>query len=339
MKLSIVELATVSPGSDVETALEDAIVTTQHAEAHGFERVWFAEHHGGASAGSSTPEVLIAAAGARTSTIRIGSGTVLLNNYSPYKVAETFQVLEALYPGRIDLGLGRATSGQIIDAALLQVRSARPADDHPERLAEVLAWLNDSFPADHPFSSQPLMPTVEHRPEPWLLGSSPDGSNLAAELGIRYCFAGFINPNSAAGALRNYRDRFAPGLAGETKPRAMLAVNVTVGEDESDARRMVSSAKGFYAKLGRDGAGALIPTPEQALRETPPELLAEPTVIEDGFWPRFVAGDADQVKATLDQMVEESGADELMIQNLIADPDDRRASHARLAAMFELSPR
>lgn len=337
MKLSIVELASVGPGSDVENALEEALVTTRHAEAHGFERVWFAEHHGGASAASSTPEVMIAAAGARTSKIRIGSGTVLLNNYSPYKVAETFQVLEALYPGRIDLGLGRATSGQIIDAALLQVRSARPGDDHPDRLAEVLAWLNDSFPADHPFSAQPLMPTVRHRPEPWLLGSSPGGSDLAAELGIRYCFAGFINPNSAATALRNYREKFQPGPAGEDEPRAMLAVNVAVGEDENDAARLIASAKGFYAKLARDGAGAKIPSPEQAFSETPPELLAEPTVIEDNFWPRFISGDQDQVKRTLDRMVSESGADELMIQNLIAEPNDRRASHERLSKMFELS--
>lgn len=336
MKLSIVELATVAPGASEADALADAVLTAQHAEALGFHRVWFAEHHVTQAQASHNPELLIAFVGARTSRIRVGSGSVLLNHYSPLKVAEVFKQLEALLPGRVDLGLGRATAGPIIDAALRPDRHSRPVDDHAERVSEVLAWLHGLFPDDHPFAGHPLMPSVPGVPEPWLLGSSPGGASLAAGLGIGYSFAGFINPQAAAGALREYRRRFTPTAVGLERPRAMLAVNVSVGADAADARRLVASAKGYYARLARVGAGATVPAGDVALRELAPTELDEPTTIVGDRWPRFVAGDPEQVRRTLEQMLEQSAADELMIQNLIADPQDRRASHERLAELFRL---
>jgi luciferase family oxidoreductase group 1 len=336
MKLSIIELGTVEPGTTEADALADAVKTAEHADLLGFHRVWFAEHHMSRSNASHHPEVLIAYAGARTHGIRVGSGSVLLNNYSPFKVAEMFQELDALIPGRVDLGLGRATSGQIIDAALRQDRGSRPVDDHPERVAEVLAWLYEAFPDEHPFAGEPLMPSRTSVPETWLLGSSPNGYALAAQLGIGYSFAGFINPLAAAGALRSYRNEFRPAGFGLERPNAMLAVNVSVGADEEDAQRLVASAKGFYARLARQGTSATLPTADEALAELPRELLEEPTSIVEGAWPRFVAGTPEQVRSTFDIMIEQSGADELMIQNLIADPEDRRASHTRLAEMYEL---
>lgn len=339
MKLSIVDLGSVAPGTTEADALAESVRTAQHADALGFHRVWFAEHHLAASGASHHPELLIAAAGAQTVGIRVGSGAVLLNNYSPFKVAEMFQQLEAMLPGRVDLGLGRATSGPVIDAALRHDRRSQPVDDHQERVSEVLAWLHEAFPADHPFAGHPLMPSVPHRPQTWLLGSSPGGSALAAGLGIGYTFAGFINPNAAAPALQNYRRQFQPAGFGLGEPRAILAVNVSVGADEEDAQRLVASAKGLYARLGRQGVAATIPSAEDALRELTPEQRDEPTRIVDGRWPRFVAGDPEQVRDTLDQMLAQSEADELMIQNLIADPQDRRDSHQRLAEMFSLRPR
>jgi luciferase family oxidoreductase group 1 len=339
MRLSIVELATVSPGATEADALADALRTAQHADALGFHRVWFAEHHLTTSQASHNPELMIAFVGAQTSGIRVGSGSVLLNHYSPFKVAEVFQQLEAMLPGRVDLGLGRATSGPIIDAALRPDRRSEPADDHAQRVTEVLAWLYEAFPETHPFAGHPLVPSVPTVPQTWLLGSSPDGSSLAASLGIGYAFAGFINPASAAQALRNYGASFHPNGLGLDRPRAMLAVNVSVGADPADGDRLVASAKGYYARLARVGPGATVPSADQALRELTPTERDEPTAIVDGRWPRFVAGDTDQVGATLRQMLDESGADELMIQNLIADPSDRRVSHQRLAQLFELRPR
>ncbi|WP_182525125.1 MsnO8 family LLM class oxidoreductase [Nocardioides dongkuii] len=338
MRLSIVDLGTVAPGSTESDALADSLAVTRHAERCGFHRVWFAEHHLSRSGASHHPELLIAAAATQTSRIRLGSGAVLMNHYSPFKVAEMFQQLEAMAPGRVDLGMGRATGGPVVDLALQQDRRTRLQLDHQQQVLETLSWLYGTFPDDHPFAGHPLAPTAPGVPQTWLLGSSPSGSALAAGLGIGYTFAGFINPPAAASALRHYRESFRPQGFGLESPRAILAVNVTVGETRADGERLVGSAKGFYARLGRVGGGATIPSADEAARELTPTEQAEPTAILDGRWPRFVAGGPDDVRATLDRMVEESGADELMIQNLIADPADRMRSHELLAEVFGIAP-
>lgn len=339
MKLSIVDLATIAPGSTATDAFNDAVETARQADALGYHRIWFAEHHMASSGASAHPELLIAATAAQTTDIRLGSGAVLMNHYSPFKVAEMFKQLEAMYPGRIDLGMGRATSGPVIDAALRRDRSSQPVDDHAAQISEVLAWLYNAFPDGHPFANKPLIPSVPTVPETWLLGSSPGGAYLAAHLGIGYTFAGFINPPVAASALRTYRERFAVTPFGTGVPRAMLAVNVSVGETAEDAERLVASAKGFYARLGWAGVAATVPSPDEAMQEMRDDQRAEPTAIVDGVWPRFIAGDPQQVKATLDEMLEGSGADELMVQDLIASPEDRRRSHTLLAEAYGLGPR
>lgn len=341
MKLSIVDLGTVAPGTTESDALADSIATAQHAESLGFHRIWFAEHHLSRSGASHHPEVLIAAAAMKTSTIRLGSGAVLMNHYSPFKVAELFQQLEALAPGRIDLGMGRATAGPVLDVALQQNRQQPTRPDHPQQILETVTWLYDAFPEDHPFAGHPLMPSVPHKPQTWLLGSSPDGSNLAAAIGIGYAFAGFINPAGAAPALRHYREHFDPRGFGLDSPRAILAINVTVGDTTADGLHLVNSAKGFYARLmraGRSAGDVMVPSPDDALKEMSAHERDEPTAIVDRRWPRFIAGGPDDVRATLEQMVAESGADELMIQNLIAEPDARCHSHALLSNMFGLTP-
>lgn len=339
MRYSIVDLATTAPDTTEAHALADSLDAARHADALGFHRIWFAEHHLTQGVASHHPEILMTAAAAQTTGIRVGSGAVLMNNYSPFKVAEMFKEMEALFPGRVDLGMGRATSGPVIDAALRRDRRSAPVDDHQQQVLEVLAWLYDAFPEEHPFAGNRILPSVSHVPETWLLGSSPGGAHIAAGLGIGYTFAGFINPNAAARALRTYREQFAPAGFGLKTPRAMLGVNVTVGEDEADARRLVSSVKGYYARLGRGDYTAMVPAAEVGAREMTAAERYEPTVIVDGRWPRFVAGSPDRVRATLEQMVTDSGADELIFQDMIADPLERRASHARLAAMFGLAAR
>ena len=340
MKLSIVDLGTVAPGTDEKQALSDSLENTRHAEELGFHRVWFAEHHLSRSGASHHPELLIAAAAAQTSTIRLGSGAVLMNNYSPFKVAEMYKQLEAMAPGRIDLGMGRATSGPVIDTALQQNRQQPAQPDHQQQILETLAWLYGAFPEDHPVRGHPLMPSVTENPETWLLGSSPNSGNLAAGLGIGYTFAGFINPTKAAEALQNYRTNFTPQGFGIENPRAILAVNVAVGETEESGRHLAYSPKGYYSALGRAGRNAgsvMVPLPADAEREMSAAEKEEPTWIADGRWPKFVAGGPESVRTTLEQMVEESGADELMIQDLIADPVARRRSHELLADAFGLT--
>lgn len=218
MKLSIVDLGTVAPGTTETDALADALETARHAEAAGFHRVWFAEHHLSRSGASHHPELLIAAAAMVTSRIRLGSGAVLMNHYSPFKVAEMFQQLEALAPGRIDLGMGRATAGPVIDAALRHDRQHPAQVEHEQQVLETLAWLHEAFPADHPFADHPLMPSVPGRPQTWLLGSSSNGSNLAAGLGIGYTFAAFINPPVRPPRSSTTARRSSPGTS-DSNPR------------------------------------------------------------------------------------------------------------------------
>lgn len=339
MKLSIIELGTVAPGTTEKDGLVDSLETARHADVAGFHRVWFAEHHLSRTGASHHPELLIAAAGTQTSGIRVGSGAVLMNHYSPFKVAEMFQQLEAMFPGRVDLGMGRATAGSVIDMALQRDRQHPAEADHQQQVLETVAWLYEGFPPHHPFAGHPLMPSVAEVPQTWLLGSSPSGSGLAAGLGIGYTFAGFINPAGAAPALRAYRAGFRPQGFGLETPRAILAVNVTVADTAAAAQHLVGSAKGFYSRLRRIGGEALLPSADEAARELSAAERDQPTSVIGGQWPQFVAGDPEQVRATLEQMLEESGADELMVQNLIADPGDRRRSHALLAEMFGLAPR
>ena len=339
VRVSIVELGTVAPDTSEKEALADALAVARHADAAGFHRIWFAEHHMSRSGASHHPELLIAAAGMQTTGIRLGSGSVLMNHYSPFKVAEMFQQLEAMFPGRIDLGMGRATAGPVLDLALQQDRGTRLQVDHQQQVLETLAWIHGTFPPEHPFANRPMMPTVPERPQTWLLGSSPGGSNLAAGLGIGYTFAGFINPAGAGGAMRNYREQFQPQGFGLDTPRAILAVNVTVGDTAGDAQHLVGSPKGFYSQLARGETSAIVPSADAAAKFLSDAEKNQPTSIVDGQWPQFVAGSPSEVRATLDQMIEESQADEIMIQNMISDPGDRRHSHQLLADMFDLTPR
>lgn len=342
MRVSIVDLGTVAPATSEADALADALRSAQHADAAGFHRIWFAEHHLARAGASHHPELLIAAAATVTSRIRLGSGAVLMNHYSPFKVAEMFQQLEAMAPGRVDLGMGRATAGPVIDAALRQDRRAAPSADHGQSVLEVLAWLYGAFPEDHPFAGHELMPSVPSRPQTWLLGSSPGTASLAAALGIGFAFAAFINPANAAWALQTYRREFRPRGFGLTEPRAILAVNVAAADETDAGLHLANSPKGYYARLGRAGraAGAMmVPTPDEAAHEMTDAQRAEPTSIVDGRWPRFVAGGPHEVRATLERMLDESGADELMVQDLIAEPGERRRSREVVAEVFGIRAR
>lgn len=208
----MVDLSPVPPGGSPVEAFADSVDLAQRAEEWGYSRFWVAEHHGigGGNAGSN-PEVLIARIAAMTERIRVGSGTVLLNHYSPFKVAEMFRVLHAMSPDRVDLGLGRANGLPVVDYALQRDRSQiQHFDDHEQQVTEVLAWLDAAFPDDHPFSQVRIVDGLPGNPQPWLLGSTPISGVIAGKLGMRYCFAGFINPKGAKSAAETYREHFRP---------------------------------------------------------------------------------------------------------------------------------
>ncbi|MGX1675376.1 MsnO8 family LLM class oxidoreductase [Streptomyces sp. NPDC055400] len=338
MKLSLVELATVAPGSDKQQALKDAVDAARQAEDLGYQRIWYAEHHDSASTASTSPEVLIALAAHTTSRIRVGSGAVLLNHYSPYKVAETFLQLEALAPGRIDLGLGRATAGPLVDLALRRDRNSPPVDDFALQVREILAYFDRGFAASDAFARLDPTAGIPSRPQVWILGSSGTSTQLAAELGLGYAFAGFINPDGAARSLLRHGAHARPARHGPQGPGGVLSVSVVVADSDAEAQRLNWSRTALMARLARTGPAAHVPTVDEAARELTQAQKEIPTVITDGHWPRQIAGSPATVRDQLEQMAKATGVEEVMVQDIIAAPDARAHSRALLAQALNVTP-
>lgn len=336
MNLSIVDTSPVLAGTTAVEAFATTAQLAELADEAGFSRYWLAELHGLPTNASATPEVSIAAIAAKTRHLRVGSGGILLNHRSPYRAAETFLQLHAMFPGRIDLGIGRATSGPRIDFALQESRSrATPDDSYDERLTELLQWL-DGFAGGHPFADVPFFERVAGRPEPWILGSSPGSALVAARLGLPYCFAAFLNPAAAQASLATYRREFRPSSfrIGLTGPHSMVAINVVCAETEKEALRVQAAGELVRRRAAMGQLPNGVPSASDALRQLggPPAA----TRYVRGKWPRSVAAAPARLRDLLECMVAEVEADELMIQDLIATPRERLASYRLIAEVFEL---
>jgi len=242
IKLSVLDQSPVSEGFTPADALQNTIELARLADKVGYERYWIAEHHAIVTLASPAPEILIARLGAETSGMRIGSGGVLLPHYSPLKVAENFRMLHALYPGRIDLGIGRAPgSGGLEAFALRRDRSDRiQNDDFEAQLVELLAFLHHEFPPEHPFARIKVSPDMPGAPEVWLLGSSSWSSSVAAKLGLPYAFAHFITPEDTSMCLENYRSNFQRSKYLD-HPRAIVSPGVICADTEAEAKRLFPS--------------------------------------------------------------------------------------------------
>jgi luciferase family oxidoreductase group 1 len=335
MKLSMVDLTPVPRGGTAIEAYDQSVRLAQWAERLGYERYWAAEHHG--KIAGNVPEVLIARVAALTERIRVGSGVVLLNHYSPYKVAEVFQALEAMSPGRIDLGLGRANGRPESDYALQRDRSQiLRFDDYDQQVTEVMAWLDGAFPEDHPFSAVRM--SRGDGPQPWVLGSSPSSAVLAGRLGLRYCFAGFINPSAAVAAGTAYRANFRPSPfpSGVQEPYAALGMNVSWGETDADGDRLRASVELFY-KLLRSGEmnwRGPLPTAAEAVEQL--GAVPAPSSVLPGAWPQHISGGPARVREMLETMAADVGACEIVLQDMIGDAAERWRSYELLAEAFEL---
>jgi luciferase family oxidoreductase group 1 len=330
MDFGIVDICPTPAGGSQTEAFRNSVDLAQRAEAAGFKRYWLAEHHGSAAVASQSPEILIEHVASATKTIRVGSGAVLLNHYSPLKVAEQFRTLHALHPGRIDLGIGRAFAGPVADIALQRQRDGRRVDDYGDQVFELLSWITRTMPPDHAFASLDLAPDVPGGPEMLLLGSSQSSPHLAGQLGLPYVFAGFISPQGAVPAFSNYRQRFRPSqVVGLDEPRAILAVHVVCADTTEEAERLAMPVRHMYATLSSGKLERRLSTLEQAIAYFGDVIRAE-----DDPWPRFVIGDAAGVRSKLDRMIEQIQPDEIMIQDLITDHASRARSHALIAGLF-----
>jgi len=329
MALSVLDLAVVTEGSGIGRALEESIELARAVEALGYRRFWVAEHHNMPGIASSATAVLIGAVAAATTSIRVGSGGIMLPNHAPLLVAEQFGTLEALYPGRIDLGIGRAPgTDQVTALALRRSSEALNADDFPQQLGELRAFFTGGFPDTHPFRAITAVPGYGDQPELWLLGSSGFSAQLAGLLGLPFSFAHHFSAGNTLPALELYRSSFRPSPT-LSKPRAMVAVSVICADTDEEAQFLAGPSRLAFVRL-RSGRPGRLPSPQEAAGHdySPSERL-----MLDSRTRGQIVGDPETVHLGLETLRRETQADELMITAMIHDYRHRVRSYELVAAV------
>jgi len=332
LKLGILDQSPVRNGGTAADAVRETMELARLGDRLGYSRFWLAEHHSTNSFAGAAPEVLIPAVAGATSRIRVGSGGVMLSHYSPLKVAEQFRMLELLFPGRIDLGIGRAPGGdQLASRALRYGREEIGIGRFPEQVADLVRWVSDTMEDDHPYRRVRAMPRAPSVPEVWLLGSGGASAGYAAEHGCGFSFAQFISGLDAEAQVAEYRARFRPSRMFD-EPRASVAIGVICAESREEAERLALSMHLWrWNVIRRTDRG--IPSPEQAeeafgeagvdLRE----LTAES---------RSIVGDPEMVRDGLLRLAEHTGVDEIMTVTVTHSWEARRRSHELVAEAIGL---
>ncbi len=325
--LSVLDQSSVVSGRGADDALRETLALAPQVEAWGYKRYWLAEHHNSAAHAGSAPEIMIAAIAATTRRIRVGSAGVMLPHYSALKVAEQFRVLEAIAPGRIDLGLGRAPGSDGRTAFALNPDAAQAADRFPQQLRDLLGWLGDGLPVDHPFRAVIASPVVPTRPEPWILGSSDYGAQVAAYFGLPYCFAHFITDGGGADtAMHLYHEGFRPGPHGAA-PHGAVAVYALAAPTEAEADALFAPRALFRLRRDR-GIFAPYPTAEEAAEHAYSD--AERARIAD-MRARALVGTPDVVARRITAMAGELRAAEVAILTPCHDAVARARSYRLIA--------
>jgi luciferase family oxidoreductase group 1 len=329
LPLSVLDLTPVPSGSTSAQALRNTIELARAAEGWGYARYWLAEHHNAPGLASSSPEVMIGQVAAATARIRVGAGGIMLPNHAALHVAEAFRVLEALYPGRIDLGIGRAPGTDAVAAAALRRGAPAGANDFPAQLGELLAYGGEGFPVGHPYASVAAIPADVPLPPIWILGSSDYGAQVAAALGVGFAFARHLNPRGAEAVVQAYRDAFRPS-ARMPDPTVILAVSAIAAGAPERAERLATSM-GLGLVRMRQGRPTALPSPEEAAahRYTP----GEQDQIRR-YRRAQVLGDAEGVRDEILSLAGATGADEVMVMTMIHDHAERLRSYELIAAAF-----
>ena len=320
--MSILDLAPIVEGGSVSAALSNSLDLAQHAERWGYKRFWLAEHHNSAGIASAATAVVIAHVAGGTRTIRVGAGGIMLPNHAPLVIAEQFGTLAALHPGRIDLGLGRAPGTDQLTTLALR-RDHTSSDTFPQDVLELQALLGDPQPGQ---AVQAIPGTGTHVPL-WILGSSLYGAQLAAMLGLPYAFASHFAPDALLPALEVYRERFQPSEQ-LLEPYAMVAANVIAADDDAQAHRLFTSVQQAFTNVFRGRRGQL-PPPIDDIETywTPDEKMRVSQMLSRSF-----VGSPHTVRSGLERLVEETGADELILAAAIHDHSARLYSYELAAA-------
>ncbi|MGB0119902.1 MAG: LLM class flavin-dependent oxidoreductase [Solirubrobacterales bacterium] len=334
LKLSVLDLAPVVEGSTPAVALADSTRLVKHAEKLGYTRHWVAEHHNMTGIASSAPAVLIAHLAASSKTIRVGSGGVMLPNHQPLVVSEQFGTLEALHPGRIDLGIGRAPgTDQMTAAALRRGMDPLSDEDLPKQLGELLGFFSGKWADGHPYSNITSVPGQGNQPDIWLLGSSGYTAQVAGLMGMPYSFAHHFSARNTLPAVELYRSKFTPSEYLD-EPKVMVAVGVICAETDERARWLAGPSRLAFARL-RSGRPGRFPSPEEAAAHdfTPDEESVVSSIAKG-----HIFGSPETVKLRLNELADSTGADELMISTMVHDTEDRLRSFELVAQAFDLDP-
>ncbi len=332
--LGVLDQSPIRGGGTAAAAINETLQLAEFTDRLGFHRYWLAEHHNSGGLASATPEILIAQVAAHTQRIRVGSGGIMLSHYSSLKVAESFRMLEALYPGRIDMGIGRAPGSDGRTAQALAYGPGSLGVEHfPEQLMDLYGFLANDFPAGHPFRGIRAMPEGAGMPEPWLLGSTFYGAGYAAQLGWGFSFAQFINPEGGENTIRDYRKQFKPSPM-LTEPRASIGVSVTCAETEAEAERLSWSRWCWLIMAGQNQRRG-IPSPEEAIAFP---YTSNDRVYIDHMRSLSVYGNPEQVRAKLLRLGELYDVDEFIVVTITYDFAARLRSYELLAQAFDLQP-
>jgi luciferase family oxidoreductase group 1 len=325
MRLSVLDQSPVISGLGARRAIEATLALARRADELGYHRYWLAEHHAIAALADPCPEVLLARLGAETKRLRVGTGGVLLPYYSAFRVAETFRMLEALYPGRIDLGLGRAPGGNLRTAQAVGGGAMPDARDFAQQVWQLREHFHGSLPDDHPFKRVRLQPEVDTAPQIWLLGSSDYSGALAAELGLPFAFAHFINPQGGEAVTRAYREGFKSFNGG--KPEVIVCTFAICAESETDAERLAApiDLRRLHMALDIDSP---VPTYEEAAAH---KYSQEEQRYVMGQRARAVIGDTARCKRELSAMAARYEADEMMVLTITGDYASRARSYELLS--------
>ncbi|MFM9968312.1 MAG: LLM class flavin-dependent oxidoreductase [Burkholderiales bacterium] len=331
MKFGVLDQSPIVSGHTPAEAIHETIALARLADRLGFHRYWLAEHHALGALADPCPEVLLARIGAETKRIRVGTGGVLLPHYSSLKVAETFRMLEALHPGRIDLGIGRAPGGDMRTARSLREDGFADAAQFPVQIRDLIGFLEGSLPADHPYAKVRVQPTGKSVPPIWLLGSSDYSGALAAHIGARFAFAHFINPQGGDAVMHAYKKDFQPSTR-LPRPEGLACVSVICADSNEEADRLAISMD-LRRIFMATGVEAPIPTVEEA--------RAYPWTDHERAYaaqqrPRLIHGDPETVRDGLLRLAARYDVDELMLLTITGDYPSRRRSYELIAEAFDL---
>ncbi len=332
IRLGVLDQSPIGRGEDAADAIAHTTALAKRCEELGYHRYWVAEHHASDTLASSSPEILITRLAGETRRMRIGSGGVMLSHYSPYKVAENFRLLEVLYPGRIDLGVGRAPGSDGLTAAALAYGNPLGIEYYPAKVKDLLAFVSGREPLTEAFRNLKATPKATTTPEIWMLGSSFDSASYAARFGLAYSHAHFIAPQPAVEALRHYRNTFAP----EHLARPYSSIGVFAVAADSEAQADLFRRLRELQRLRRDrGLRGPAPTLEEAAAH--PFAETELKAMR-GKRSRNIVGTADEVKASIEALAEESQADEVIVLTITPSFEARLRSYELLAAAFGILP-